>query len=119
MKIVSTVSHKGKQITYFDFCKVNTENYYRVLKDAKIYIKKQPNNSLLTLTDMRVPKYMPTEMKIFNEFVRDNKPYVKAAAIVGIEGIKKILLKIAETFSDRRIHTFDTIEEAEDWLIKQ
>jgi hypothetical protein len=50
------------------------------------------------------------------EFTKHNKPYVKASAVVGISGIKKIIFHAVMLFSGRKIHACDTLEQAKDWL---
>jgi hypothetical protein len=51
------------------------------------------------------------------DFTTHNKPYVKAAAIIGISGIKKIIFEAVMMFSRRKIHIFNDMTEAKDWLV--
>ena len=50
------------------------------------------------------------------EFTAHNRPYVKAAAIVGITGLKRILFDAVMAFSKRNIETFDNLDQAKRWL---
>jgi len=112
-------TYKGKKILFIDFSKSDVKSYPVVIKEAALIIRKQKKDSLLTLTNVSNSEYMPTNNKKLYEYVRLNRPYVKAAAIVGASGIKRILLRIAEAYSGRRIHSFDKVKDAKDWLVEE
>ena len=42
---------------------------------------------------------------------------MKAAAVVGIKGLQKIVLDSVSFFSDREFATFDNMDEAKEYLI--
>jgi hypothetical protein len=63
---------------------------------------------------MRFDDRVTQQMK---EFTTHNKPYVRAAAVVGVEGVKKIILNAVMLFSKRKFHTFDSIDSAKAWLV--
>ena len=48
-----------------------------------------------------------------------DRPYVKRAALVGVDTIPKIYLENMKSFSQRNIPTFNTREAAIDWLVKE
>jgi len=50
------------------------------------------------------------------EFVKQNKPHIKAAAVVGMSRLGEIKLEVIPLFSERKIHTCDTVEQAKGWL---
>jgi len=45
-----------------------------------------------------------------------NKPYVVAAAVVGVTGLKQIIYNAVMKFSGRKLTAFDSLAEAKDWL---
>ena len=53
------------------------------------------------------------------EFVHANKPHVRAAAVVGIDGLKKIVYEAVMRFSGRNVPVFPDLETAKDWLVAQ
>ena len=50
------------------------------------------------------------------ELARDNTPYVKASAIIGVTGLHKVVLNAVAMFSKRRFYIYDTLDEAMDFL---
>jgi hypothetical protein len=43
---------------------------------------------------------------------------VKAAAVVGITGLKKIIFGAVMAFSKRNLASFDNVEQAKRWLVE-
>jgi len=53
------------------------------------------------------------------DFTTFNKPYVIAGAVVGVTGLKKVIYNAIVAISGRNMSTFDTIDQAKDWLATQ
>jgi hypothetical protein len=117
MEKVQFIQHNGKEILLLDFSRCTVTDALAIIDEAAVTIRTRPQQSLLTLadvTDMRFDDKLNQRMK---EFTALNKPYVKAAAVVGVTGLKKILFQAVMTFSKRKIHAFDDRETAKAWLI--
>jgi hypothetical protein len=117
MERVKFIPHAGKEILVIDFSGCNPEEALLVISQAKAVICKSAPASLLTLanvTNIGFDNFLNERMK---EFVAHNKPFVKAAAVVGVAGLKKILFDATMVFSKRKLHAFDTMEQAKAWLI--
>ena len=55
---------------------------------------------------------------LFNAFIEGNKPYIKASAVYGLNGLQFIfnaLLRI----TNRHINSFNSEIEAKDWLAER
>lgn len=113
---INFVTHKGKQILHIDFSNVAPDDAPTVVEEAKRVIAKQPPNSLRTLTDITNGGFPPKVNQLMKEYTAHNKPYVRAAAIVGADGLRKALVYVVATFSSRDLKPFDTPEQAKDWL---
>ena len=48
-----------------------------------------------------------------------NKPYVKASAVVGVDGLKKVVFNAVQTVSGRHLSSFETADQAKAWLVSQ
>ena len=51
------------------------------------------------------------------QFSAHNKPYVKAAAVVGITGLKRIFFRAVMAFAKLNLEFFDDVEQAKRWLV--
>lgn len=109
-----------KQILFINISNLkNTDNTEESLKiiDKAIKVAMSKNEKILTLTDVTNLKYNTPIIKKINELALVTKPYSKKAAIIGIAGLTKIAYNAAMSFSGRNIPTFNTFQEAVNWLI--
>ena len=114
---VRFVQHRGKPILLIDFSHLDrTEDILEVIGAAKQVVAKQPPSSVRTLTNVYGARYTPPVMDALKELAVHNRPYVTAAAVVGMEGLHRILFRAVLMFSRRNIEAFDDVEKARDWL---
>ena len=116
MKRVRFIQHNGKEILSLNFANCDAREAHAIIDQAKMVISSSPEQSLLTLTDVTNIRFDDTLNERMKEFAAHNKPYVKAAAVVGVTGLKKILFEAAMIFSKRKLHTFETLDQAKTWL---
>ena len=91
-----------------------------IIEQAKKAIREYPRSSLLVLTNIDNPyNYTPALFNSLKSFVIHNKPYVKASAVLGAQGLQKILLNAFEKSSGRHLTVFKNDKEAKDWLATQ
>ncbi|MFZ5597746.1 MAG: hypothetical protein ACOY31_12130 [Bacillota bacterium] len=119
MDRVGFVNHKGKEVLVIDFSVAGKQELLQTMDAAKKIISGQPENSVLTLTKVAGSSFDSEVSKALKEYVKSNKPYVKSAAVVGLGGLQKILYDTVINFTGRKMATFNNIEEAMDWLVKQ
>ena len=90
-----------------------------MIVEAKKVIASQPMNSVLTLTDATNTDVTGDINRILKDFTAHNKPYVRAGAVLGVTGLKKVILNTIVTITGRNLHAFDDSERAKDWLSAQ
>jgi hypothetical protein len=116
MERINFIHHKGQEILFLNFSRCRTEEVAPLIDRAKKVIATRPEQSLLTLTDVTDMRFDDAVSQRMKEFTAHNKPYVRAAAVVGVTGIKKILFEAVVLFTKRKLHTFETVDQAKDWL---
>ena len=119
MKRVQYIHHNGRQILFLDFSGFKVEDFHINIKEAEKLIRAEPQNSVLTLTDVTGAKYNLEVTKAIKEFAVGNKPFVKAGAVVGLDALKKIIYNSIMHVSGRNLLAFDDIEKAKDWLVAE
>ena len=55
----------------------------------------------------------------FTDFVKGNKPYVKAGSVVGISGMQTIVYNAVMRISGRNLKALGSLDQAKDWLASQ
>ncbi|MGE5558366.1 MAG: hypothetical protein ACM3WV_07095 [Bacillota bacterium] len=122
MDRVQVIQHKGKEIVFLDFTRIDRKNrniLRGIIDEAKNIIKAKPHGSVLTLVDVTGLVFNIEVVESFKDFTAHNKPYVKAGAVVGITGLQEIAYKAVMKFSGRHLPIFHSLEQAKDWLAIQ
>jgi len=111
----------GNNFIHFDLSefKVNSE-YKEFIEVAKKYMVKYAEQSLFTITNIRNVKFNSETKRIVAEWMVYNKPYVKYGAVVGFDGIKRMVVNTILKMGGRKNMTFSSNREhAIEWLLKQ
>jgi len=112
------ITYEGKNILHLDFSNCKAEEILNTITKAKKVIATQPERSLLTLTDVTDARFNDTVTQEMKAFTAHNRPYVRAGAVVGVTGLKRIIFQAVIAFSGRKLSTFDSVEKAKQWLVE-
>jgi hypothetical protein len=89
------------------------------MEEARKIIRAQPEATVLILTDVTEGQYNMDVIENLKEFTKGNTPYVRASAVVGLDGLKKAVYNMVVMFSKRKFPVFKDALSAKDWLITQ
>ena len=113
------VKHKGQAIFLIDFSHCKGKEMLLLLDQVRADVARHALGSVLTLADFsgaHVDKAVATKIK---EVLVLDRPYVKKSAWVGTESLPHVFYENFKNFSQRDFPTFETREEAMDWLVKE
>lgn len=116
---VKFITHRGARILHLDFTQAHPGEVLQIIQHAKNVIAAQPPRSIRTLTDVTDLKFNTEASEAMKAFASHNKPFVEAAAVVGVTGLKRIIYNAVVKFSGRNLVAFDSHGEAKDWLVQQ
>jgi len=115
---IEWIYHKEKKILYINYSGLSSEEALAQIKKATQTLVDTKDRSNLTLSDLRNAHIDQAFMDLSKEQGKISKEYTKKAAVLGIEGVRKILLKTVNMVSGNPREPFPTMEEAKDWLVK-
>ena len=120
MERVHFIKHNGATILKVDLSNPSSVGEsLAAIKQSKAIVGAQPPKSPLILTDVTGTTFNTAavdEMKNYSAF---NTPFVKASAVLGLSGIKKIIYDAVVKVIGRAVPSFDTEAAALDWLARQ
>lgn len=117
---VRFIQHRGQQILSIDFSGLQSaDDILAEMEVARRIIRVQPLNSVRSLSNVRGARYTPPVMDAMKEFTSGNKPYVRHAAVCGMERVHRVLFRAVLLFSRRSMEVFDDVDAARDWLARQ
>lgn len=112
-------THRGTRFFHFDLSGFGDDDK-GVIEEcdaADAVIMAEPLNSVLILNDVRDSVGSMEVVKHLQLSAERSSPYIARAAVVGVSGIKSILLQVVSRFSKHPIVPFDDFEEAKNWLV--
>jgi len=116
---ISYITYKGKKIMYVDYSKCkNVEEMLNVLDEVRKEYERT-TETFVAVADFRgtygSSEFMQKANKLGKELL--DKRTTKTA-VLGVSGIKKILLNAYNALVNHKLVAFDTKEEAFEYLIK-
>ena len=119
MSTVGEFEHKGHTILSVTYTGMSKEDALVEVAELSSVIRASEPNSRLILSDFTDVHYDKATSDKFAEFAKGNKPFVKASAVIGMTGMKRVLFNTAMKIAKRDIRNFDTRDAALSWLIDQ
>lgn len=113
------VMHKGHAIFLIDFSHCQGKDMLLLLDQVRADVARHEPGTVLTLADFsgaKIGKEVATKIK---EVLTLDRPYVKKSAWVGTESLPRVFYENFKSFSRRDFPTFETREEAMDWLVAE
>lgn len=110
------IDHKGKKIIYISYAGLSPEKMLDQIREATKMIVDSGSNENLSLTDVTGCFVNDAFIELAKQEGAKSLPLTKKAAIVGITGVKRILLNAVNMVSPKSRKPFDTVEQAKDWL---
>lgn len=108
-----------KRILHLNFSNAKVQDVLMAIDHAMPIIASHAPESLLILTDVSDARFDTEVGNRLKEFTSHNKPYVRASAVIGVTGLKKIMFDAINRFSGRNLRAFDNKHEAISWLHTQ
>ena len=118
MSRVTQLTHLGQQVIQIDFTGCEPGEYAPVIAEAEKIILKQPLRSVRALTIVDDVRFDMGTVKEMQQFVSATTPHLKGNAIVGVEGMKKIVCGGSKPFYKVPADLFSDVESAKTWLSK-
>jgi hypothetical protein len=120
MNRVRWIEHNGKRILFEDMSGLrDPADIYEVFDTSTALICKQPEASVLLITDVTGARYNPSVVNRLKENTKLTTPYMKAYVVVGITGLTRVVLNSVVLFTGQDIKMCHSIEEAKEWLVQQ
>jgi len=121
MSRIEEFERDGKHFIYFDLSGFGTNDaFLRIIEESEPIVGKYANMSLYTITNIEGVKFDTKTKKVVAKWMEYNKPYVKYGVLIGVDGIKKIMVEAIFALSGRKNMSLASAkEEAVAWLLRQ
>ncbi len=116
MANVKTTFHNGRRIVEIDFDGCKPGAYAPVVAQAMKLISASPHGSVLAMTRFDNVRFDPATVLEMQRFASAAQPFLKANALVGITGMKKVVFAGVKPLYRVPVELFDDPAVAKDWL---
>jgi len=91
-----------------------------IIEEARRFVASRPQvRDLLTLVDATGSRCTGPVIERLKELAKHNGPWVLAGAVVGLNPILRLFLRIITFVTGRKLAVFRTRDEAQAWLVQQ
>jgi hypothetical protein len=117
MRTPQIINYKNHAVVYLDFSNLrSTDEINDLIGKAIAEIRRRPLKSVLTLTNIDGMYFNNTIFSGFSKYVRENSPYVKASAVVGMTGLISIMYNGFVKVTGREVKAFRSETDALEYL---
>jgi hypothetical protein len=113
------LTHRGRLVLLADLSNCSAEEVAHLARQVPAYAANQPRGSVLLLADFTGAKFDKTAIEILKQATVIDRPHVKRSAWVGTGSLPRVYYENLKSFSQRDLPTFQTREEALEWLVEE
>jgi hypothetical protein len=113
------VTHRGQQVLLADLSNCSAEEVSRVARQVPAFAANLPRGTVLLLADFTGAKFDKTAIESLKQATVFDRPLLKRSAWVGTDSLPHVFYENLKAFSQRDLPTFDTREQALDWLVQE
>jgi hypothetical protein len=119
MSGTKTINYKGVNIFYMDFSHAKSrKEINKVMTESINYIRSQPETSVVALTNMTNMFFNNDIRNDFQEFLKNNKPFIKTSSVFGMSGLARFLFNSLMKVTGRDVRSFENMNDAQEFLVK-
>ena len=113
---IKWINYKGKEILLDDYTNLQGD-YVEIIEALTNHLINSGKKEILLLIDLNNSYTNKAVVNAFTEAGKRVRPVVKRTAVLGITGVKKVLLNVVNKLSSIDANPFSTEEDAKDWLV--
>jgi len=110
---VEILTYKGKEIIYLNMNGLSEEQQLQAIDEAeRLFVTK---NDILNMTDVGNTVTSPTVRDRANQLHATHRARIKAQAVVGVSGLKRMIAK----GMNKDMYFAKSLDDAKEWLVQQ
>jgi hypothetical protein len=111
------IKHKGHAIFVIDLSHCTAKEMLLLADLIQADVSRHAPGSMLTLADFTGAQFDKDVATRIKEVLARDRPFVKKSAWIGTETLPHVFYEHFKSFSQRELPTFQTRDEAMDWLV--
>ncbi|MBC7920488.1 MAG: hypothetical protein H7Z75_05295 [Ferruginibacter sp.] len=116
MAAIQFIRHRNLLICYTDLSGAKTDEVVGICRQSRRLMRDVPENSVYSLINIQDTQFNVEYLPIIQETLRANRPFVRASALIGLDGLTTTLTQVITVFSGRDVRVFKELAPAKEWL---
>ncbi len=116
MPNVTVVSRGATQLLLVDFSTCEPGTFAPVIQEAQRAICRQPLQSVRVVTVFEDVRFDRGTVKEMQQYASTVMPHLKKCALVGIDGMKKVVFGAIKPLFNVPFDLFEDVESAKEWV---
>lgn len=116
MERINFIYQNGKRIVSMDFAKTSSETIILAMNDACKTLNLQADRSILALIDFTETPFNDDVVIAMAKFVNNVIAYSQKIALIGLVGLRKVVVESAIKDPIKKVFFFDDLAAAQAWL---
>ena len=119
MERTRLIRHRAHDVVLIDLTGTTASEMLAEAAKSRAVFERLSGDALLTVTDLTGARYDANALDALKRLAADNKPRVRASAVVSDSAAQRAAVSLVSLFSRRKFQSFGTRDEALDWLVSQ
>ncbi len=115
-KYLSIVEYRNQKILLANHQNQNTQEIIDSIKQTEQLIVKMNSDNILLIVDISNCEMNQEVVSQFKATAKIIRPFIKRAAVIGVKGVLKVSLIAINKFSSIQARSFNSLDEAKEWL---
>ena len=111
--------HRGRRIVEIDFDGCVPGTFAPIISEAQRLLAGEPPGSVLALARFENVEFDGGTVAEVQRFARVAMPFLRANALVGVAGVKRLVFDAIRPFFKVPVELFETVADARDWLSRR
>ena len=116
MASVQFIEYRSSTICYTDLSGARADEVVAICRQSQRLMHGLPENSVYSLINVAGMQFDEQSLAAIQETLKANRPFVRASALFGLEGLPKLLIHTVIVFSGRDVKVFNDLRIAKEWL---
>jgi nitrogen-specific signal transduction histidine kinase len=116
---IQLLNHDGKTIIYLNYAYLKKDEYLSTLDEIRNYIAREGKKDMLLLTNVEGNDFSLEDLKSARKIGNEVSSFIHKNAIIGLGEKDNLFLKAVRLFSNINLKTFDDMDAAKEWLVKE
>lgn len=115
------ITHRGKRIMVADYANfaIDLPALQAEINAVDNIICQEPAESVLLLVDVRNTTTTIEAVELFKKSSVRTTQHLQKVAVIGVSGIRRMLLDVVSQSSSQEMTIFDDTDAAKDWLVEE